>query len=243
MLKGISASASGMIPQIKKQELTSNNIANVNSPGFKKDRLFTQELSRAQRKAAPTKSDWERPMVEKLYTSFAPGVFDNTGNPLDFAIEGDGFFTIELEGGGTVLTRSGSFSVDSSGYLSVPGGGRVMGDGGPIEVGSGVLEVSARGQVEVNGVSAGRIVPVSVDDLTMLEKAGASLFIVPDGVELTPVDKTTVRQGFLESSNVDIVREMVNMITSFRNYEANARAMQTQDRSLDQLFSRVAPKT
>lgn len=243
MLKGINASASGMIPQIKKQELISNNIANVNAPGFKKDRLFTQELSRAQRKAAPTKSDWENPMVEKLYTSFAPGVFDNTGNPLDLAIEGDGFFTIEFDDGTTVLTRSGSFTVDSSGFLSVPGGGRVMSDGGSIEVLNGTLEVSARGQVDVNGINLGRIVPVSVDDLSKLEKAGNSLFIVPEGIELTPVDKTTIRQGFLESSNVEIVSEMVNMITSFRNYEANARAMQTQDRSLDYLFSRVAPKT
>ncbi len=242
MIKGIYTSASGMIPRVRKQEMHANNIANVNSPGYKRDGLFTKELSRAKQKLAPTKSDWETPMVDDVYTDYGAGAFDKTGNPLDLAIDGDGFFSLQLDDGSKVLTRAGSFQVDEKGYLSFPGGALVLGEGGPINVGSGQVSVSATGQVESNGLSVGRIVPVTVDDLTKLNKIGGSAFAVPPGTELKEVPHTTIQQGFLETSNVDIVQEMIDMIISFREYEADAKALQTQDQSLGQLFGRVGDK-
>lgn len=242
MIKGIYTSASGMVPRVKKQEITANNIANVSAPGFKKDMIFTRELSRVEKKLRPTKSDWQQPMVDEIYTNFSPGVFDKTGNPLDLAIDGDGFFRLELSDGSIALTRAGSFMVSNEGFLAPPGGGFLLGEGGPIEVGSGEVAVSQSGVVQSDGMNVGRITPVTVADLELLDKIGGSLFAVPDGVELIPVEKATIHQGFLESSNVDIVREMIDMIISFRNYEADSRALQMQDQSLDHLFNRVAPK-
>ncbi len=243
MIKGLYTSASGMIPHIKRQEASANNIANAGTPGFKKDIVFTRELSRAEARMQPKKSDWVQPMINDVFTDYAPGIFERTGNPLDLAIEGDGFFTLESEDGATLLTRAGSFTVDADGFLAFPGGLLAIGEGGPIEVGNGKVSVSVTGEVEVDGMAVARVVPRTVADLDQLEKVGSSMFAVPDGVELIDVEKTYIRQGFLEASNVDIVREMIDMIASYRAYEANARGVQAQDQSLNHLFGRVAGKS
>jgi len=242
VIKGIYTSASGMLPRIKKQEVTANNIANASTPGYKKDAIFTRELSKAEQKLSPKKSDWERPMVDEVYTNYAPGVFDKTGNPLDLAIDGDGFFKIEFPDGMVGLTRSGSFTVNNDGFLAFPGGGLIMGEGGPIEVGNATITVNESGQVEAGGNVVGKIVPVTVADLDQLEKIGSSIYVVPDNVELIQVEKYSIDQGFVETSNVDIVREMIDMIISFRNYEADSKSVQVQDQSLDHLFNRVGSK-
>jgi len=231
-----------MIPRIKKQELVANNIANASTPGFKKDTIFTRELSRAEERLRPGKSDWQRPMIDEVYTNFAPGVFDKTGNPLDLAIDGDGFFQLELADGSTALTRSGAFTVDNEGFLSFPGGARLLGEGGAIEVGNGQVTVAQSGEVQSDGSTAGRITPVTVENLDRLEKVGSSMFIVPEGTTLIPVATSTIQQGFLEAANVDIVREMIDMIISFRQYEADSKSLQVQDQSLDHLFNRVGSR-
>ena len=243
MIKGLYTSASGMLPHIKKQETAANNLANASSPGFKKDEIFTRELSRAEKSLSARKSDWETPLVDQIYTDYTPGIFDHTGNSLDMAIEGDGFFTLDGGDGMTLLTRSGSFTVNADGLLVYPGGVPVMGEGGPIEVGDGQVTVSQTGEIQVDGVVAARIVPRTVANLDQLEKAGSSTFVVPEGVELITVENATIRQGYLETSNVDIVREMIDMIASYRAYEANSKAVQTQDQSLDNLFNRVGEKS
>lgn len=232
-----------MVPRVRQQELTAHNIANVSTPGYKRDQIFTRELSRAQQRQAPRASDWETPMIDEVYTDYEGGAFDKTGNPLDLAIDGDGFFQLELLDGSIVLTRSGAFTVNSEGFLSFPGGPLVMGEGGPIEIGSGKVTVTQTGTFEVDGIATGRIIPVTVADLTTLSRVGNSSFAVPEGTELLPVLKATLRQGYLEASNVDIVGEMIDMIVSFRAYEANANALKTQDRSLDHLFNRVGRRS
>ncbi len=233
-----------MIPRIKKQELTANNLANASTPGYKKDTLFTKELSRAEKKRVATKSDWEQPMVDEVYTNFAPGVFDRTGNQLDLAIDGDGFFRLQLPDGSVGLTRAGTFSVNAQGQIEFPGGALLMGEGGPIEVGQGGdILIGQDGTVQVNDNIVGKIVPVSVPDVSQLEKVGSSVFAVPNGVEPQAVTHSRIQQGFLEESNVDIVREMIDMIISFRNYESDSKSVQVQDQTLDNLFNRVAPKS
>ncbi|HOD65421.1 MAG TPA: flagellar hook-basal body protein [candidate division Zixibacteria bacterium] len=239
MIKGLFRSASGMLPAIKRQETIANNVANANTAGFKKDAVFTKELSRAQRKLVPVKSDWEQPMVDEVYTNFEGGSFSRTDNPLDLAIDGDGFFTVQLPDGRTALTRSGAFSINRDGLMALADGSTLLAEGGPVEVGNGKLTVTAAGQIEVDGSAVGQVRPVTTADVGALEKIGASLFAVPEGTELIPVEHAEIRQGYVEESNVDIVREMIDMIVAFREYEANARAVTTQDQSLDNLFRRV----
>lgn len=240
MIKGMYRSASGMLPRIEKQEAIANNVANAGTTGFKKNVVFSKELARAENRIEPKKSDWEQGVKNYIRVDYSSGVFDKTDNPYDCAIEGDGFFTLQAEDGATVLTRSGAFGVDSDGYLSFPGGFRVLGDGGPIQVGNGVPSISQSGEVEVNGANVGQISPQTVVDTDVLERLGGSLFAVPEGEPLVPALSATVRQGYLETSNVDVVNEMVDMIVAYRTYEANARALSTQDSTLDALMQRVA---
>ena len=239
MIKGLYRSASGMLPQIKKQEAVANNIANAGTAGFKKDVMFSRELSRAERQVTSKHNDWQTTLDSRIRIDHSLGAFDKTDNPLDLAIEGDGFFTLEAADGTTALTRSGAFVVDSSGFLSMSGGFRLIGDGGPIQVGGGKLSVGQNGEVEVNGQSAGRVALKSVADVESLERLGGSLFGVPEGEELIDPIQATIRQGYRETSNVDVIQQMVDMMVAFRTYESNARALQTQDASLNHLFQRV----
>lgn len=242
MIKGMYTSASGMIPRVQQQEAIANNIANAATAGFKKDDIFVRELSKAERKTTKTAADWMQPMVTKAFTEHTHGSLDRTNNPLDLAIDGEGFFRLQSPDGVVALTRSGTFQVSSNGFLVYPGGYQLMGESGPIQVGTngGTATVTQSGEVEVEGTVVGRIVPYTVADLKKLEKVGETLFVAPEGVELTAVPTPSVQQGYLESSNVDVITEMVDMIVSYRIYEANAKSLQTQDASLDNLFNRVA---
>ena len=239
MIKGIYTSASGMVPRIRKQEMIANNISNAKTTGYKKDTMFTRELTKAERKTAIRKSDWETPLANETYVDFTEGIFDRTGNPLDLALDGEGFFTLRNEEGNTFLTRAGTFEVDAQGRMSFPGGLLLTSEGGAIQVGNGQVTVDQSGSVQVDGLTAGRIVPVTVSNMDELVKIGGSLFSVPEGVELTSVAQPNIRQGYLEAANIDIVREMVDMIISYRTYEANSKALQSQDDSLGQLMDRV----
>lgn len=240
MIKGIYTSASGMIPRARKQELIANNISNVETVGFKKDDTFTREMSRAERKAMPKKSDWEKPLGEETYVDYSEGIFNRTGNPLDLALEGDGFFTLQAEDGTTFLTRAGTFEVNGDGQITYPGGLFLTAGGSRIDTNGGTVNVNENGEIDIDGSTVARLTPVTVDDLSQLQKVGRSLFAVPEGTQLTPVEQTSIRQGYLEASNVDVVQQMVDMIITFRAFEANAKAIQQQDSSLDNLFRRVA---
>ena len=178
-------------------------------------------------------------MIDDVYTNFEGGSFQRTDNPLDMAIDGDGFFTVQLEDGRTALTRSGAFSINRDGLVALADGPILLAEGGPVEPGNGAVTITAAGEIEVNGGQVGRVRPVTVPDVDMLEKIGGSLFVVPEGTELIPVEHAVIRQGYVEESNVDIVREMIDMIVAYREYEANARAVTTQDQSLEHLFKRV----
>ncbi|SYZ73590.1 putative Flagellar basal-body rod protein FlgG [Candidatus Zixiibacteriota bacterium] len=239
MIKGLYRSASGMLPRIKEQEITANNLANASAPGFKRDMVFTKELSRAQAKLVPKKSDWETPMIDQVYTDYDQGSLDQTGNPLDVALEGAGFFVAESAEGNTVLTRAGSFMISPDGYLVDPNGNRLLGDSGPIGVGEGTVSIAENGQVQVDDAQIGTLQVVDVADKSSLVKIGDNAFEVPQGIDLPRAMNFLIKQGYLESSNVNVVKEMVDMIVSFRNFEADAQAVKAQDDSLDKLINNV----
>ena len=239
MIKGLYRSASAMVPRVKMQEITANNLANASSPGFKRDMLFTRELSRAQAKQIPRKSDWETPMIDQVYTEFEHGTLEKTDNPLDFAIEGDGFFVVETPSGENALTRCGSFQVDQTGFLINADGHRLLSDGGPINVGAAAVTIAESGQIELNGSQVGALRIVTVPDRQVLKKIGDNEFLTPDDIEPVAALNFAVRQGYLEASNVNAIKEMVNMIISFRNYEADAQSLKTQDETLENLIDNV----
>lgn len=239
MIKGIYNSASAMIPRIRQQEVIANNIANVTTPGFKKDLVFVSELSKAEQKGIATKSDWESPMIDQVYTDQSQGAFDKTGNALDMAIDGAGFFVIQNEDGSEALTRNGSFTTDDTGFLVNSNGEVAMGTGGPVQLPPGEVSIGSDGTLSVDGVQLTSLRIASVEDPSKLDKVGGKFF-VPDGVDIGNAVNFTVRQGYLETSNVDVITQMVEMITSYRNYESDSKALQAQDESLEKLISEVA---
>ncbi len=240
MIKGLYRSGSAMIPRIRQQETIANNLANASTPGFKKDAVFTQELTRAEARNRPRRTDWETPMIDQVYTNYDQGNFEKTGNELDLAIEGSGFFLIEGEDGSPELTRAGNFAVDSAGYVINPEGKRLLSEGGPINVaGNSAVTISESGEVEVDGDIVSTIRVVDVDDPTQLAKIGDYSYVLPDGVDPVQAAGYYVRQGYLEDSNVDVVKHMVEMIIAFRNYEASANSLKVQDESLEKLINNV----
>jgi len=240
MLKGIYSAASGMIPQVKKQEIAANNIANAATTGFKKDNVFLKNLSEAKQGLAQKRSEWERPMLDQVYTDFSQGTFTNTSERLDMAIKGDGFFVLESPTGEErVYTRNGNFSIDSEGYLSNKDGYRVLSDAGPIAVNSSDVEISSNGDVIVDSTPVSKIQVADFEDYSQLEKTSSTSFTVPEGVEPVSSNDYELQQGYLEQANINIIKEMVNMIITMRNYESNAKALQAQDESLSTLFSKV----
>ncbi|MCK5127153.1 MAG: flagellar basal-body rod protein FlgF [candidate division Zixibacteria bacterium] len=241
MLKGIQKAASGMIPQLKKQEISANNIANATTPGFKKDSTFIKELDSATKAAMPKRSDWEQPMIDQIYTDYSQGTFNKTGNPLDVAIDGEGFFILEtIDGTDRQYSRNGSFSIDTEGFLVNSDGMRILGDGGPIAAGTGSsIMIDESGQVIIDGNVVGSLSVVDFADKSALRKTGATGFIADETLEPIPSDQFTIRQGYLEQSNINVIKEMVGMIITMRNFETASKLIQTQDDSLQTLFNEV----
>ena len=239
MIKGIYRNASAMVHRLKEQESIANNIANASTPGYKKDSVFVQELSKVQQKLTPRKSDWQTPMIDQVYTDFSQGSFDQTGASLDVAIEGDGFFVVQTEQGVEALMRGGSFTRDQQGFLTSSYNDIVQGDGGPIQLPVGDIAIADDGVITVDGNVVGRFKVATIENLNDLKKIGGGKFQVPENVELSAAARFVIRQGYLESSNVNVITQMVEMISSYRNYEADANSLKTQDQSLGKLISEV----
>jgi len=229
MIKGIYTSAMAMRQGILRQEISASNLANAGTTGFKRDRLFSQELTSAE--GQPENSD---PLSKNVgtWTEFSQGAFVPTGGTMDFALQSKGFFVVS-DGQGESYTRDGHFERNSEGQLVDVQGRLVQGEGGNITVPSGLVTVSADGHINVEGVAIDKLRVVDFDNPQTLRKAAGSAFVKsPEtGVEQS-VDSPVVRQGFLENSNVDTVKEMVEMISTARNYEINAKLLTTQDATL-----------
>ena len=275
MLRGIYTGASGMIAQQARLDVVSNNLANVDKTGFKKDLtifkafpdMLIRRLSDNGLGVTPAGSYDTMPYVGKLgtgvevnevYTDFDQGSLQRTENNFDLALEGRGFLTIKTERGER-YTRNGSFTINQDGILMTHNGYPVMGENGIIRVQHNNFIVNERGEILVNSaIDPNAVVgmadndwsqPVVLDRLKLadfekireLKKEGDSLWKKTEysGPPIPPGNLKVI-QGFLEKSNVNMIREMVEMIEVQRSYEANQKAVQTHDTELGRLINEVA---
>ena len=251
MIRSLWTSATGMQAQALNLDVISNNLANVNTSGFKKSRAEFQDLLYETIQPAGTSSsqDTEVPAgiqighgtrPSTVLKIFSQGNMENTQNELDLAIEGDGFFQITLPNGETAYTRDGAFKLDSDGRI-------VNSDGFTMEpeiaIPSDALSISVGLDGTVSVLQAGESTPSEIGTIELarfvnpagLISMGKNLFITSEasGNELTGTAGEnglgTLAQGFLEMSNVSVVDEMVNMITAQRAYESNSKAIQAAD--------------
>lgn len=230
MIDFVRLAADRMEARIRRQEVYANNVANVATAGYKRDRVFQKVLTEA--KDEPSYNMWEVP-------DFSQGTLRETGDPLNVAITGNGFFVIDGEDGPR-YTRNGSFTLNNEGELVLQGAGPVMGENGPIEV-KGKLEISIDGDVFVNGTMVDRLKIVDFENKTdVLRKAGHSLFeLEDDKTEEIEATGHRIDQGFLEESNVNAVEEMVNMLSIMRYFEATQKTMQTLDSVLEKAANQI----
>lgn len=244
---GIYMAASGSLKQEKMMEVVANNLANVNNDGFKRDLLAFEavppdfnETDQAESQNTPVIKGFKNPhhiypTVATLKTDFSPGQIVGTESPLDMALEGKGFFVVQTQDGPRYL-RSGSFRVNENRELTTPEGNLVMGDNGPISTlpPGKEITVDEKGQVFVGSGAdikpAGKLKIVDFPDYTVLEKAGLGFFReTGEKSTVRPTENVKVLQGALESSNVNVASEMVNMIEVTRGYESYQKVIHSID--------------
>jgi flagellar basal-body rod protein FlgG len=232
------------------QDVIAGNLSSSSIPGFKK-----QELSVAAVRAGlmPTNGlnssnlpqTFTVPKVNTS-TSFLPGDLQATGNKNDVAIEGKGFFSVDLPNGATVYTRDGEFQVNSKGQLVTKDGYNVVGDTGSITLdvaNPAPMSISASGIVSQGAEQRGKLKVTDFDKPQLLTQISGAYFTANDPKLVSSTSTSTVRQGYLESSNTSVVGEMANMMTAMRSFEANQHIIQIQDDRMGKTITELGNPT
>ncbi len=264
--KGIYSALSGAMAQNQRLETISNNLANANTTGFKKDTQTFSEYVTANEKfpdsitvpriTASVESFYDMQGGDKSYvdsagtfSDFSQGALKNTEAPLDLAVEGKGFFEV-MTPAGVRLSRAGAFKMDNEGRLVNSDGNQVLkaGTGDPaqrtIQLSGKNITVGYGGEIFDGETSVGKISIVDVENRDALQKVGNSLYSLKPNIatNVKPAEEFKIHQGFLEMSNVNIVDEMTNMIQASRTFEATRNAIKAFDQ-MDEKLVNVVPKT
>lgn len=251
MLRGLYAAACGLMAESARNDVIANNLANVNTTGFKKDavavRSFPEVLVKRMNDGRPAAVGplARGTVIDEIRTYHGAGPLLSTGRSLDLAIIGSGFFVVRTPQGER-YTRSGSLTVSPEGLLVDAGGRPVMGEKGPVTIDSsaleaGSLQISETGEVQAGGETIDRLRIVAPGDLRQLQKQGGSLYTLADPqAELPDRPDCRLETGFLEASNVNPVAEMVDLITAMRAFEAGSKAIQAYDATLERAVNEIA---
>jgi flagellar basal-body rod protein FlgF/flagellar basal-body rod protein FlgG len=241
-------SAEGAAAQAQRLEVIANNLANVDTAGFKQDvptfqARFAEAIQQGEAAAGDGSIDDLGGGVKLIdvETDHSTGQLRRTGNDLDLAINGNGFFHVRGEDGQQYLTRAGNFALDTEGRLVTQNGHRPVLDQGGNEI---VLSPELPWSISPDGFisQVGALYALGLsqpESLGELLKVGNNLFQPLGNVQPLPLAERSVRQGFLEMSGANPVRQMMAMIETTRAFEANTRMIQNQDTMLGSLISRV----
>jgi flagellar basal-body rod protein FlgF len=249
MIYGLYLSAAGLISNSYRQDVLANNLANSETTGFKRNLAFFRERPTALQERNRA-GDWSDPTLEKLgggllasdtQVDNSQGEFESTGNPLDMAIEGDGYFAVKSAGKAR-LTRNGNMTTNRDGDLILADGHnhRVLdADQKPIKLESGgKVAIAKDGTITQDGRQVARIGVFDVADATKLQQIGGTLlnYAGPDALH---AGAGTVRSEFLEHANVDPTSELSELMDTQRQLEANANMIRYQDQTLQRLVNDV----
>lgn len=245
MIRGLYTAVSGLISQEARQDVITNNMANANTTGYKADNLIVKSFddvlienydktvsgNRTKNQIGSLSLGSE---IDETVTDFSQGVISPTEEDTDFAIEGKGFFTLQDDNGNKYYTRDGHFHVDSRGYLKSENGYSVIGvdnnsKEGSIFIGNGNLQCDDNGSISVNGQKISSLTISDFADNKSLKKAGDNLFT---GQNPTSGTSYSLKNKALEKSNINVISEMVNMMTVMRTFETNQKMVQTLDETL-----------
>lgn len=231
MNSGMYSALSGNIAAMKRMDIISNNLANVNTPGFKKDKMsFESLLAGNVNPPAVPQATTADPLLQKenVYIDYAQGPVSQTGNTFDLAVDGDGFFVVNTPDG-PAYTRQGNFRLTADGTLVTVDGFPVMGQGGQIKIQGSQVEIDHKGAVVVDGTPVGTINVVDFPKPYNMTRAAGALFTAADPQVTPQPAKSEIRQGHLEGSNVETISEMVQMIETSRYFEACSKVIKGYD--------------
>ncbi len=240
MIQGIYTASMGMTPLLQKQDQIANNLSNANTTGFKQSGLFIKSYQKY------VADDQLQPFVnreikaDEVYIDYSEGPMKQTKNQLDMCIKGSGFLTV-MTADGVQYTRNGNFALNSEGFLVTSDGSKVMGTEGYLRLERNLpVTISDRGEVLQDNMSMGFLKVVDFQKPYRMLRCGEGRFRpqLPDNPEVISAGYV-VRQGYLETSNVDMIKNMVAMISAHRNFEADQKALQAQDQTLEQAVNQV----
>ncbi len=230
MNSGIYAAISGSMAMMNQLDVLANNLANVNTPGYKKDTIrFEAVLAATASQGAEAAVDTPSLITKEYSVDFSAGQVKLTDNTFDIALDGDGFFVVNTPEG-KAYTRQGNFRLDASGKLVTVDGYEVLGGGGSILINGGSVSFDSKGKIFVEGLETGVLDVVDFPKPYDLRKMGSALFM-PNNPAATPqrATATTVMQGHLEGSNVNPLEEMVRMIETTRSSETCQKMIMNYD--------------
>jgi len=240
MLSGIYACASSLETLEQQQDIIAHNLANAETAGFRRSkgvfRSFNEVLEGEQKGTGPADLAGTAPVLS-TEIDLAKGTLRQTGGSLDLAVEGDGFFVLRTPSGQR-YTRRGSFQLSEDGTIVNSLGWALTSDSGDLTVPRGVREIAIQsdGQVIVDDMPMGRVMVVDVPDKSQLVRTEQCTFRTADKDTFLPLSAgSKVRQGYIETSNVQVIDEMVAMIATLRIYEASQRMLSQQADTLEQL--------
>jgi flagellar basal-body rod protein FlgF len=239
MNSGMYAALTGNMIAQQRLDVLTNNLANVNTAGFKRDRMvFESVLGTVKNPSQGSGSLTDAPVMSgaSFATDYSAGPLKQTDNTLDLALEGDGFFVVNTPQG-RAYTRQGNFHLDAGNRLVNAEGYEVLANGAPVTINGGKVEIDGKGGVSVDGNQVASLEIVDFPKPYPLQKTGSVQFVPagPGGDE-QPAVNTSIRQGFLEDSNVNPLLEMAQLIETNRYFESCVKAVQ----SFDNMASKAA---
>lgn len=248
MVKGIYSAASGMLAESIRTDAIANNLANVNTTGYKKDIAVNQSFREmllhkieGLETPQPIGSIGTGVDVTEIKPIIQTGPHHLTGHNLDIALEGNGFFVIDTPAGQR-YTRDGAFVLNEENYLVTVNGHFVLGQDGPIRFDPATanrIDIGTNGVITAAGQQVGQLMVVDFENPQAISKEGSSLWVAREDPLLA---QAKVVQGSLECSNVNAVSEMVDLITATRAYEMNQKMIQMQDATLDKAINEVGKR-
>ncbi|HCW03632.1 MAG TPA: flagellar basal body rod protein FlgG [Clostridium sp.] len=256
MIRGLYTAVSGLVTQEAKQQVITNNMANANTTGYKSDNLAVKKFDdvliqnydkmsagRNVRNIIGSLSNGSR--IDETLTDFTQGMLQATDKDTDFALEGRGFFTVRVTAAdgseGVFYTRDGEFRVNNQGYLVNSSGNYVLGRNvatgalEPMEVGNSKISTDMNNNILLDGQVYYNFNIVDFENYQAMEKVGDNLYSGENPIE----SQAVVKQNSLEKSNVNIINEMVNMMTVMRTFESNQKVVQSIDETLSKAVNEI----
>ena len=228
MIKGIYTAARGLNSRMKNLEIVANNLANLNTTGFKREVPFSEVMNQ-----------YGQVGIQKA-TDYQQGNLAETSNPLDVAISGKGFFVVQTENGAE-LTRNGQFKISDDGYIVTRDGNKVLGRNGAINVNNllldkdKVLTITQKGGIKYGDNVIDSLLIAKMNDPQASERTtGVNFNADNDGFQIADPDSYVIKQGYLEESNINPIKEMEAMIQLNSEYDSSSKVINYLDQSLDE---------